>query len=228
MIYLTHTRLMDESERTVQERAIQEEAVSSRVCSQLLSDRGRYALWHSKHDRRMCTVADARRREQQLLALRAAALEQVHCTALVRYLRDHGVTGAARDQMLAEFYGVVDPREAAIAEHRNYLVAASSHICTLELLELAGDTGGLLMLQNYELTYGQFFSLFCDRARARHEGNRYLLATLIPEARANAERLRQRVLTGSLLPRAPFRDRSPARPTARPPARPREPVTTRV
>lgn len=146
-------------------------------------------------------MAGERRRDRQILSLRAAALEQVHCTALVRYLREHNVTGIARDRTLAEFYGIIDPREAAIAAHRSYLIAASSEVCAYELLDLAGDTRGLALVQTYATSHAQFFSLFCDWARARREGTPYLLSSLIPEARAHAEGLRQRILAGVLLPR---------------------------
>ncbi len=204
MIYLTHTRLMDESEFTVRERALHGDAQPKRICKQLLSDSRRYAVWHTRQDRSMTEVADQRRRDRQILALRAAALEQVHCTALVDYLREYVVTGTARAALLAEFYGLMDPRDAMLAAHRHYLVAESSHLCAVNLLELAGDSGGQRLLQNYQLSYGQYFSLFCDRAAARRAGaNSYLFASLVPEARANASRLKQRILGGTLLPRGP-------------------------
>ena len=107
---------------------------------------------------------------------------------------------AARDQALREFYGVMDPRRAAVAEHRNYLIAASSQICATSLLELAGDVGGAKLIRNYEILYGNYFSMFCDRARAAQSGKLYLLASLIPEAKDSADRARDRVLSGTLLP----------------------------
>lgn len=217
MIYLTHTRLMDESEQTVNERATRGEGIPRRVCSQLLSDRLRYMLWHARQDRRMATVAGERQRDSQILSLRAAAIQQVHATALVRYLREHQVTGTARDQTLREFYGVLDPRRAAVAEHRNYVVAASSQVCTSHLLELTGDRHGLRMIQSYETVYGQYFGMFCDRARALQNGRQYLLSAWIPEARSNAEDLKNRVLGGVSMPATPVR--APARVGARPAAR---------
>jgi hypothetical protein len=198
---------MDESENTVHERATHGDEIPKRVCSQLLCDEPRYSLWHARHARRMTAVAELRRRERQILGLRSAALEQIHGTALVRYLREYRVTGARRDQTLEEFYGVADLRCAAIAAHRNYLVVASSQLCTFDLLDLAGDTRGVDLVRSYENTYGQFFSMFCDRARAKRNCTPYLLSALIPEARENAERLRARILSGQLLPPKPARIR---------------------
>jgi hypothetical protein len=197
VLYLTHQRLMLESERTVEERARSDEEIPKRVCSQLLADAPRYSLWHVRHEGHMNAVASARRRERQVMSLRALSIEQIHRTALVRYLRDHGVKGTARDQTLREFYGVVDPRESAILEHRNYLLAASTQFCTGDLLELIGDTHGVDLVRRYEFAYLQYFGMFCEQARARQNRKTYMLEALLPEARGAAERLRARILDNS-------------------------------
>jgi hypothetical protein len=121
-------------------------------------------------------------------------VEQIHRTALVRHLRDEGVTGIARDQTLREFYGVTDPREAAITEHRNYLLASSTQFCATDILTMIGDHTGVELLRRYELAYTQYFSMFCQRARARQMGTPYLLAMLMPEMREAAERMRARLM----------------------------------
>lgn len=200
MIYLTHTRLMDESEHAVHDRADRGEEVSRRVCGQLIADAKRYALWLSRHDCGMRGVAQLRRREQQMLTLRSLAITQVHRAALVRYFRDYNVTGVARDQTLLAFNGVIDPRRSVLSEHRNYLMAASSQWCASDLLELTGDKRGVALIQSYEQAYGQFFSMFCDNARATRQGVAYVLGALVPEARAAADRLKGRIMSGQLLP----------------------------
>lgn len=191
---------MSESESTVHEQASSGEGIPQRVCSQLLADESRYSLWESRHEQRMSSVAGLRYRQRQLMSLRGFAVQQVHRTALVKYLRDHNIKGEARNQTLREFYGVVDPRRAAVAEHRNYVIAASSQICAATLLELGGDEGGARLIRNYEILYGNFFSMFCDRSRAKQSGKLYLLESLIPEAKDSADRARQRVMSGSMLP----------------------------
>ena len=191
---------MLESEKTVHERAFSSEEIPRRVCSQLLADKTRYSLWHTRHEGSMHAVAVSKRRELQILRLRAVTVEQVHRTALVRYLRDHAISGAARDEALREFYGLVDSRRAAVAEHRNYLLAASTQLCAGDLLELVGDDKGLDLIRVYESMYGQYFSMFCDRARAVRRRAPYLLSSLIPETRSGADRMRERILSGELLP----------------------------
>jgi len=203
VVYLTHSRLMRESEKTVHERAVGGDDIPRRVCAQLLSDPPRYTLWHARHEHSMSKVAAARRRERQLLALRSISLAQIHRTALIRYFRDYRIARAARDLTLREFYGVMDARRAALAEHRTYLIAASSQLCAMDLLELADDMKGIDLLREYETAFGQFFAMFCDRSRATQLGASYLLSGLVPEVRANAEQVRKSILAGHLLPSQP-------------------------
>ena len=204
MIYLTQSRLMLESERTVRDRAKSDEEIPQRICSQLLANGPRYVLWHVRHEMHMNLVAGARQRERQVMTLRSVAVEQIHRTALVRYLRDHRITGDARDQTLREFYGVMDPRESVITEHRNYLLAASTQFCTADILELTGDKHGVDLLRQYELAYAQYFGMFCDQARARRTGKTYMLEMLLPEVRDAAERLRARVMDMRRVPPQPI------------------------
>ena len=118
----------------------------------------------------MGAVADARLRQRQILALRAFALEQVHGSALVRYLRDYHVVGASRDRTLHDFFGVADSRDAALRAHRDYVLAASSQVCAVDLLELANDDYGVELLGDYEQAYGQFFSMFCESLAETRQG----------------------------------------------------------
>lgn len=194
---------MLESEQTIRERACDSEEIPRRVCSQLLADQPRYALWHSRHERRMNGVSSARLRDRQIMALRSVSIDQIHRAALVRYFRDHQIKGVARELTLREFYGVADARDSVIAEHRNYLLAESTQLCAADILELVGDRRGVELLRSYELAYGQFFSMFCDQARAARTGHRYLLASLLPEVREAAERARLRILDSQLLPVRP-------------------------
>jgi hypothetical protein len=209
MLYITTTRLMLESERVVQDTALVGEEIPRRACSQLIADRPRYSQWHSHHELRMDGVAKTRRREPAVERLRALAVEQVHKTALVSYLRDGRVVGSARDRTLRLFYGPADIRDATLVEHRNYLLAASTQLCAHDLLGLVGDDEGLALIRTYELAYHQYFSLFCERGRAAQAGESYLLGSLLPEVKGTADRLRQRILGTRLV--AHGRDRHESR-----------------
>ena len=195
-IYLTQGRLMQESERAIEDCAREGEPAPQRVCKQLLAQPPRYSRWHDGLENRMNAVADARVRTRQVLALRAFALEQVHQGALVRYLRDYHVVGHAREQTLRYFYGVLDPHDATLSEHRHYLLAATNQVCVTGLLEVADDTGGAELLQEYERAYGQFFRMFCEHSRAEQDRAPYLLESLLPEVRGVVARIRRRILDG--------------------------------
>jgi hypothetical protein len=187
---------MLESEQAINEHAHAGPIVTQRVCAQLLNEPVRYVRWHVRHEQRMGAVAEARLRQRQILALRAFALEQIHGSALVRYLRDYHVVGEDRDRTLHNFFGVADSRDAVLRAHRDYILAASSQVCAADLLELAHDDYGVELLVNYEQAYGQFFSMFCDSERNRQKGEPYLLSSLLPEVRTAASNLRRRILEG--------------------------------
>jgi hypothetical protein len=194
VLYITSTRLMRLSEEAVREHASSGEEIPRRACTQLLANEPRYSEWHVRHESRMRMVADERRRARQILDLRALAVEQAHRTAVVDYLRLGRVTGGERERTLALFHGVSDARDAALAEHRTYLLAASTRVCTLDLLDLVGDRDGLELVHQYELAYRQYFAMFCDRALALQAGGTYLLSSLLPEVKDVADRLRLKIV----------------------------------
>jgi hypothetical protein len=191
---------MRESEDAVREHAGSGDDVSRRVCLQLIASRPRYAEWHASHETKMWKVAGARIRGPQVDALRAVAIQQVHSTALVNYLRLGRVTGSARDSALRLFHRVSDLRDATLAEHRSYLVAASTQVCTHDLLELVGDTEGLNLIRRYELAYTQYFAMFCERSFAFQTGHNYLLGSLLPEVKDVADRLRLKIVGSTVRP----------------------------
>ena len=198
MLYITSTRLMLVSEDAVRAHAGSGEEIPRRVCSQLLANEPRYGEWHARHEAKMRNVASPRRRDPQILALRAVAVEQIHRTALVNYLRESRITGSARERALGLFHGISDVRDATLAEHRSYLIAASTQVCTYDLLELVGDEEGMSLIRRYQLAYGQFFGMFCERAVALQTGKNYLLGSLLPEVKHVADRLRLQIVGSQL------------------------------
>ncbi|HUF71345.1 MAG TPA: hypothetical protein VMR74_00440 [Gammaproteobacteria bacterium] len=204
MVYITHTRLIRESESSVASCAEFGAEPAQHICSQLLDSEPRYATWMSSHDRRMTVVSRGRSRERQIVSLRLVATEQIHRQALVRYLRDNEIRGEQREIVLKEFYGPLDSRNAVLAAHREFTQAVSSHVCAADLLELCADRHGTKMLHQYEYVYGLYFAMHCDRARAVSEGRTYLLGALLPEVKASAKGLRDSLLSGNKLPTPKF------------------------
>jgi hypothetical protein len=191
---------MRESESSVYEHAESGTGDSHTACQQLVSKENRYSLWVSRHDREMVAIARAKRRERQITRLRGLAVGQIHRAALVRHLRANEITGKDRNLLLQEFFGPRDPDCAVLTEHRNYILAASSQVCALDLLDLTGDRYGIKLVNRYQDEFGLFFAMYCDRARAQHAGRPYLLEGLIPEIRDEATRVRRMLLGGNGLP----------------------------
>ena len=211
MVYFTHARLMRESEGSIQNHANDAESAATGICTQLLANESRYLGWWSFHEYGMSRVAGGKLRERQLKGLRLAAMEQVHRAALVRHLKNDSIRGEERSLLLREFYGTLDSSCAVIAEHRAYIRAVSSQVCALDILSLCNDRFGIAMLDEYERQFGTYFALHCDRMRAIVDGRPYLLAHLIPEAKAEAASLRHRIASGERLPIVSMRN------TRRPP-----------
>jgi len=210
----------------VREHAGCGDEVPQRVCAQLLAKPPRYSEWLALHQRKMQSVADARLRDPQVLQLRSIAVEQVHRTAIVNHLRLGRITGAARDQTLALFHGVSDARDATLAAHRDYVLAASTQVCTHELLDLVGDREGHKLVRRYELAYAQYFAMYCERERALQAGKRYLLDSLLPEAKDVTDRLRMRIAAAPL-PIGPQRSTVGFAPIESPPRMPARAATRR-
>jgi hypothetical protein len=185
---------MRESERTVHETATHGTGRERSVCGQLISDPARYSRWYARHEHRMQLVGRLLRRESQLVELRRACVKELHRAALVRYLHEFQLSSEERDCTLRLFYGVTDPREAALLEHHRYLLAASSQLCATELLALAGDILGVDLIRRYERAYAQYFSLFCECARRSEAGQRCLLGELLPEVKVIATRLHEHIV----------------------------------
>jgi hypothetical protein len=209
VIFLSQERLMLESEQAISEYAANGSPAVRRVCTQLLGDPTRYVHWHVGYEHRMGTVAVMRRRHRQVLALRALSLRQIHGSALVRYLRENHVIGPARVRTLRLFFGVADASNATLIAHRDYLLSATSQVCTTELLALANDVRGVQLLHDYEIVYGQFFGVFCAATCARQGDEPYLLGGLLPEVRLAAANLRRKILEGDPWHMARLRDLQP-------------------
>lgn len=75
LIYLTHTRVMRESERTVHETATHGTGRERGVCRQLISNPTRYSRWYASHEHRMQLVGRLLRRESRAPSLLGGRVE---------------------------------------------------------------------------------------------------------------------------------------------------------
>jgi hypothetical protein len=182
---------MDESERALWQADSLPEYYRVPI-RQVLNDCTRYHCWEVSHARLMHHAARAERPVGQAFSLRETTVRMIHRRGLFDYLRSHVVRGAARERLFEVFYGPMDFRGAVIAEHRQYLFAASSGYCGEVLVGSIHDSHGARMLERYEDLYRDYFEVFGRFVTAEVTGDRELISILRPEM------LRQRSITNRL------------------------------
>lgn len=165
--------------------------------ARLLDDGHQYQRWEASYARQMREVAHCDGAVRQAMELRRIALSLVHRRGLVDYLRNWKVTGERRAELLRMFYGCIDHREAVISEHRQFIMAASSGLCTEVLVDAVNDANGFRLLARYQRLYAQYFQMFCQYSLAGFTGELELAAALKPgmlEHRSYANLVRRQIL----------------------------------
>ena len=160
---VTQARLMDESEACVAEAAQSGSPAQMLVASRLLSHPDVYGRWEAEHFQLMRQVSSHTYLHRQVVALRAAALSQLHRKALFEYLQERQLTRDQRRRLIAVFHSFRDYTSSVIAEHGNYLRSASSYLCSQHLARwLMKDAAFAEPLQLYQERYWDYFRVFCD------------------------------------------------------------------
>ncbi len=119
--------------------------------------------WESEHSMLMRHVAEPKLLRGQVAALKHTSLRLVHGKALFEYLRQRGLRGAERHQILQHFHPTSGHAQALVAEHGLYLRKACSFMCASHLgTGLVEDPAFLDPLQQYENLYTEYFNLYCD------------------------------------------------------------------
>ena len=193
---VTYVQLMTESERALWKTDSQPEYYKIPV-SRLLDDGRQYSLWEATHSRQMRGIADCSRQSDQAMELRRFALQLLHRRGMVDYLRSFNIVGDHRQQIFNMFYGRKDYHEAVIAEHRQYVVAASSGYCAEMLVDAVNDANGFRLIERYKSLYAQYFQIFSQYGRAEFTGEVELAGALKPamlELRSYANLLRRQIL----------------------------------
>ena len=176
-----HARLMEESEYCVAQTARSGSGEQRVVASRIIEHPAAYRRWEADHDRVMRGVSDQSRMQNQVVALRSAAMSLIHRRALFEYLRDHKVTGPRRRQLFRIFYGYREYVDSVLTEHGHYLRSSSSLICTQFLAgKLMADAAMDEPLRLYEDWYREYFRVFCELELAQSAQEREAVASLEP------------------------------------------------
>ncbi len=188
-----HQRLMDESEQALLDATDAKSKRESRIAEYILSDPNMHRLWEARHAELVRPVAEQGKRVQQVFALRDIEVRLVHKRALFDHIRHHELRGLERDQMIAAFYGPKDIRDAILAEHRQYMLAVSSHLSTGHLINVMYDPLGNRLLRQYAALYTNYFDLYGYVVLSQETGWGDAAKPLMSEAREEMATVRQHI-----------------------------------
>jgi hypothetical protein len=159
---ISHSRLMRVSTDRVEAALTSEDRTEQLIARRVLESPGIWQVWEREHSSLMRHLANCHAR-RQVEALKQTTLRLLHGKALFHYLRQNGVRGGQREQLLAHFRPGRSYEAAVVAEHGAYLRKACSFLCTHHLgSEVVRDAAFLDPMQRYEELYSEYFHLYCD------------------------------------------------------------------
>lgn len=197
MNYLTHRhrRLMSESEQALADAAEAPAGRRARIAAQVVSDREVYRQWECQHAGLVKPVAEHNHRSPQIVALRLLETAVLHKCALIDYIRQNEVTGAARARLFSSFYGPRETVDAILAEHRQYQLSLSSQVSADHLLSLMHDPASASMLKAYRAAWSAYFSLYCFAASAEDSDMADAIRTVLVDAKKRVIRMKRRLVS---------------------------------
>ena len=188
-----HRKLMGESEYALQGASDSSAPRISRIVNTVLQDNQTYKMWESRHADLLLPVAEYSDKKRQIMALRNAKVRLVHQRALFRYLRANEVRGKQRRQLFRIFHSTLDCHDAILTEHRQYMLAVSSHISTDHLIDVMNDPKSKSLPRNYEKLYARYFEMQCYVMGMGDSNCIALVSSVMADARDQLRRLRRQI-----------------------------------
>jgi hypothetical protein len=195
------TRLMEASERSLQAASAGSDP-GALAATRVLENPISYRRWETEHVRLIGRIADQPHRPRQSATALSLTFTLVHSKSLFEYLRDHKVRQQRRRALIAHFHGPSGYVHFMIQEYDNYLRASASLICLRHLgTELMQHAAFGEPLDDYELTYAEYFRNYCLWASPEHDPSEQdtlspLLMQLKAEVLAERQRLQSLGATG--------------------------------
>lgn len=188
------TRLMEESERSLQ-AASTGDGAGALAAVRVLENPLSYRRWESEHVRLIGRIADQPHRPRQSATALSLTFTLVHSKSLFEYLRDHQVRHQRRRALIAHFHGPSGYVHYMIQEYDNYLRASASLMCLRHLgTELLQHAAFGEPLDDYELTYAEYFRTYCRWAAPEHDLNEQdTLSPLLMQLKADVLDERRRL-----------------------------------
>lgn len=190
-----HRRLMEASEYALQDASESASQRDSRIATTVLSDARKYREWELRHANLLLPVAEQRARKRQIVALRNAEIQLIHRRALFTYLQTHELNDGQRRTLFRLFHSTLDYQEAILAEHRQYMLAVSSHISTDHIIDIMQDETSVGLLRLYENTFARYFEMKCYIASAKDSHCIELIRSSVRDTQGQLLRIRRRIET---------------------------------
>ncbi|MEM9207921.1 MAG: hypothetical protein AAGA61_01640 [Pseudomonadota bacterium] len=156
-----HRYLMQESEQALNDAAETGEPRQKRIAQHVLNEPKILSLWETRHAELLVPVAERRSRANQIFNMRDIEVKLLHRRALIRAVRELGITGPEREKLFSSFYGPRDVNDAIVAEHKQYTLAVSSHLSTEHLIDVMGDPVSERLIRIYTDMYTKYFEYYC-------------------------------------------------------------------
>ncbi len=156
-----HRYLMQESEQALNDAAEAGEPRQKRIAQHVLNEPKVLSLWETRHAELLVPVAEHRSRANQIFNMRDIEVKLLHRRALIRTVRDQGISGEQREKLFSSFYGPRDINDAIVAEHKQYTLATSSHLSTEHLIDVMGDPVSERLIRIYTDLYSKYFEYYC-------------------------------------------------------------------
>ena len=156
-----HRKLMDESEFALQDAKDSPRQDLARIAHSIIEDSRNYRLWESQHADLLLPVAEHGNKKRQIFALRDTEIKLVHRRALFEYLRSSETRGEERRRLFRILHSTLDYNAAVLAEHRQYMLAVSSHISANHLVNVMNDPTSIALLEKYEKVFAVYFEMKC-------------------------------------------------------------------
>ncbi len=189
----THKKLMHESEYALESATDSDDDRVSRIATTVLGDGKIYRQWESGHANLLRPVAEHQNNRSQIMELRTAEMQLVHRRALFHYLQTSGLKGPHRQRLFRTIHSTRDFNDAVLAEHRQYMMAVSSHVSADHIIGVMKDVGSKRLLRMYESSYSRYFHMRCFVALAYDSQCVDLVKEAMKDAANTLQRTRMRL-----------------------------------
>jgi len=190
---IRHHQLMEASEIALQDATESPLPRESRIATTIINDAKNYRQWEVRHADLLLPVAEHRTKKRQIVALRQAEIQLIHRRALFTYLQTHDLNDDQRQKLFRLFHSTLDYKAAILTEHRQYMLAVSSHISNDYIIDVMQDETSVRLLGQYETIFGRYFEMKCYIASSKDTYCVELIRSSVRDVYGQLLRIRRRI-----------------------------------